>query len=458
MIIREQSAFRLCWDAMVLVLVVCSCVLIPYQLAFVHSAEQVPNGLMLAISLVFMADIGLNFITSYREAGAEILDAEAIRNHYLRGHFAVDIVANIPFGMFFLVAGNPPVGAFSAVLLVRLLALLRLTRFFFILGRWESFSWTNPAHLRFLKYLGVVLIVTHCIACLWFGVAYMDGYPEDSWVVAAGIEGSDPITQYVHSLYWTITTMTTVGYGDISPGRTTEYLVASIIMLMGASVYAFIIGGIASLLSSLQAARNNHREHMESVEQYLRTRRIPAHLGTRVHDYYEYVWSRHQGLNEQAMLRDLPESLRLDIMLHLARDVLEQVPLFRHCSPVLRNSLLVALKPATYAPGNYLVRENEIDGSIIFLTRGAVEIVAGDEQRNYGTRGPGDYFGYLSLALNEPHSGSVRASEYCEALILDKETYDVIGARYPEFIQVMKTVSAERSELTSDLLLEGIVL
>jgi voltage-gated potassium channel len=457
-IIREQSTFRFCWDVLVLALVVLSCVLVPYQLAFVHSAEQVPNGLMFAISLVFLVDIGLNFNTSYREAGSEIVDPAAIREHYMRGHFTVDLLASIPFGMLLLVAGNPQVGAFSAVLLVRLLVLLRLARFFVILGRWESFSWTDPAYLRVLKYMGMVLIFAHCIACLWFGVARMDGYPEDSWVVAAGIEDSDPITQYVRSLYWTITTMTTVGYGDISPGRTAEYLLASIIMLMGASVYAFIIGGIASLLGSLQAAKNSHREHMESVEQYLRARRIPAHLGTRVHDYYEYLWSRQKGLNEQAMLHDLPDSLRLDIMLHLARDVLQQVPLFRHCSPVLRNSLLVALEPATYAPANYLVRENEVGGSIIFITRGVVEIIAGDEQKSYGTLGPGDYFGYLSLALNEPRSGSVRASEYCEVLILDKETYDDFSVRYPEFVEVMKKVSAERSELASELLLEGIVL
>ena len=112
--------------------------------------------------------------------------------------------------------------------------------------------------------------------------------------------------------------------------------------------------------------------------------------------------------------------MRLDIMLHLARDVLEQVPLFQHCSPALRNTLLVALKPVTFAPGNHLVREGEVGKSITFLTRGEVEIVAGEEEKVYGTMGPGDYFGYLSLA--------------------------------------MKQVSAKQSEQASELLLEGVVL
>lgn len=458
MIIREQSTFRLCWDALILVLVMVSCVLIPYQLAFLHDLEQVNNGLMFAISLIFLVDIGLNFITSYREAGSEVLDPTVIRTHYLRGQFSIDLLANFPAGMLLLLAGDPQIGGFSAVLVVRLLALLRLVRFFVILRRWESLSWSHPGYLRVIKYLGMVLILAHCIACLWFAMAYTDGFPANSWVVAAGIEASDPVTQYVRSLYWTITTMTTVGYGDISPGRTTEYLLASVIMLMGASLYAFIIGGLASLIGNLQAAKNNHWEHMESVEQYLRARRIPAHLGNRVHNYYEYLWARHKGLNEQTLLQHLPHSLRQDIMLHLARDVLEQVPLFRHCSPVLRNSLLVALKPVTYAPGNYLAREGEVGKSIIFITSGEVEIVAGEDEKVYGTLGPGDYFGYLSLALGEQRSGSVRACDYCEVLILEKVAYDAVSVEYPEFLQVMKSISAERGEQASELLLEGVVL
>jgi hypothetical protein len=439
-------------------LVLLSCFLVPYHLAFLHKIGDIQQGLMVAISFLFLVDIVLTFRTSYRSAGAEVLDKNLIRGHYLKGTFWLDLLANFPLGIFFWLAGDPEVAGSSLVLWVRLFALLRVVRFFVILRRWESLSWTHPGYLRVLKYMAVVLVLTHCIACLWFATAYIDGFPRDSWVVAAGITDLDPVSQYIRSLYWTITTMTTVGYGDISPGRTVEYLLAIVIMLMGASLYAFIIGGVASLLSNLQAAKNSHWEHMESVEQYLRARRVPSHLAMRVHNYYEYLWDRHQGLNEQNLLADLPESLRLDIMLHLARDVLKKVPLFKHCSPQLRDVLLMSLKPATFAPGNFLLRENEAKKSILFIVSGDVEIVAGENQQTFSTMGAGDYFGYLSLALGESPSGSVRASDYCEALILDKTAYDRISSEYPEFLQVMKKVSAERSEQASELLLEGIVL
>jgi CRP-like cAMP-binding protein len=72
--------------------------------------------------------------------------------------------------------------------------------------------------------------------------------------------------------------------------------------------------------------------------------------------------------------------------------------------------------------------------------------------------GPGDYFGYLSLALKERRSGSVRACDYCETLVLDQDSYEVLSADYPEFREALKAVSAERSEQASELLLAGVVL
>ena len=177
-----------------------------------------------------------------------------------------------------------------------------------------------------------------------------------------------------------------------------------------------------------------------------------------MHNYYEYLWERHKGLSEADLLQDLPQSLRLEIMLHLARDVLQKVPLFKHASPVLRNALLAALKPATYAPGNFLVREGEVGKAMVFITSGEVEIVAGEDEDIKGTMGPGDYFGYLSLALKEQCSVSVRAVDYCEVLILDREGFDTVSTECPEFLTVLKRASEERSEQASELLLEGIVL
>jgi voltage-gated potassium channel Kch len=53
---------------------------------------------------------------------------------------------------------------------------------------------------------------------------------------------------YVKSLYWTIQTITTVGYGDISGTNTIEKLFSSLIMIVGVVSFSFANGSLASIL------------------------------------------------------------------------------------------------------------------------------------------------------------------------------------------------------------------
>ena len=110
-----------------------------------------------------------------------------------------------------------------------------------------------------------------------------------------------------------------------------------------------------------------------------------------------------------ALLDDLPGPLRLDVMSHLARDILDSVPLFKYSPPALRDQLLMSLELQTYPPDCHVVREDSIGDEIYFVTQGTVEITSNGGTRTHGTLVAGDYFGYMSMALNEKRTGSSRS-------------------------------------------------
>lgn len=456
--IRELSRLRVTWDALIIVLVFVTCTAIPFQFTYPGDFDFWPLSFWILIDIVFIVDVVLNFVTSYRSQGLEVTDRKSTVQHYLRGRFAIDLIANLPFGLILWLAGDPLVFGVSSVLLVRLLHVLRVNRMFVILRRWESLHWINPGYIKVMKFGGFIALVTHWIACVWFMTARMEGFPEDSWVVRAGVESIDPIGQYVRSLYWTITTMTTVGYGDITPARTMEFIVAATVMLMGASLYAFLIGTVASVLSNLNAARGRHRERIQSVTQYLHDRGVPHEVNNRVRNYYEYLWARYKGTREGAFLDDLPPPLRLDIMGHLAQNILTTVPLFKYSPPALRDQLLMSLVLQTYPPDCEVVKQDTIGNEIYFLTQGSVEITSDGGNRVHGTLRTGDYFGYMSMALNEKRTASIHTLEYCDMLILGRAEFESIRAQFSEFQEVLKKMSAERSEKLSALVMDGIVL
>jgi voltage-gated potassium channel len=118
----------------------------------------------------------------------------------------------------------------------------------------------------------------------------------------------------------------------------------------------------------------------------------------------------------------------------------------------------MSLKPQTYAPGVLIAREGEIGKEIYFLSHGKVEIVSENGEENYGTLEDGDYFGDLSLVLKERRTASVRALTCCEIFILSQKEFNHIKSEYPEFREVLKKVSSEKTEKVVNLLLKEVTL
>jgi len=454
--IREGCAFRTAWDAVAIALVLVSSALIPYQIVFDGSVSVRGTILLYLVDMFFLGDIWLNFRTTFREAGVEITDRSRIATHYVRSTLPVDIVANAPIELIFLAAPEASIGGVPLIVLGRALRLLRIVRLFLIIARWERMGWTNPGYLRILKFVGVVAIAIHWLACGWFLTSAVAHFPTDCWVVRCEIRNAPPADQYIRSLYWTITTMTTVGYGDITPARSTEYIVTMAIMLLGASMYAFIIGNVASLLSNLDSAKAGYWHRMESATEYLRCRGAPKELGNRVRNYYEYLWDQHRGLREDTFFADLPGPLRLEVLLHLTRDLLNQVPLFKHAPPRLRDVLLMALEPRTLDPTSLIAQAGEVSSEIVFISQGTMEIVK--DGTVVDTLTSGDYFGDLSLVLGEARTATVRTATYCEVFVLSEDAFARIRKDHPEMRDVQKKMSSGRSEKLAALILDGIVL
>lgn len=455
--ISESSKLRIAWDSVILCLIFVSCTLIPLQIVFQGWSLVKILVILYVIDLFFFVDIWLNFRTSFHHQGNEILDHRKISMHYLKSFFPIDLLSNFPFELlmlpYLLITGR----GISFIIFFHLLRLLRISRLFLIFQRWERTGWINPSLLRISKFLGFIAILIHWLACIWFQVAAGAGFPYNSWVVTNGLLDADVMSQYIRSIYWTITTMTTVGYGDIVPQRNIEYIVSIVVMLLGASMYAFIIGNIASLMSNLDSGKVNHWRKMENVTGYLRGRHVPKNLVARVRDYYEYLWGRYRGLPEQTLVANLPESLRLKLLLYLAKDLLKNVPLFKYCKPSLRDALMMELKQCTYDPGSHVVKEGDIGKEIFFISEGVVEIVKKGKKK-IEVLHSGDYFGHMSILLKEKRTATVVAISYCEMFVLSEKGYKKVLQNYPELRDAIKKMSSEASEKLAALIRKGVVL
>ena len=78
-----------------------------------------------------------------------------------------------------------------------------------VLNLRERFSTT----IDLTRLIFFVIFVSHFCGCAWYFLATLES--GGSWLTVAKIEDADLFTKYIHSLYWSVVTLLTVGYGDI---------------------------------------------------------------------------------------------------------------------------------------------------------------------------------------------------------------------------------------------------
>ena len=110
----------------------------------------------------------------------------------------------------------------------------------------------GPAFERLSFFSGVLFMLSHIFACIWIFVGKsLEDNTEDegeSWIISNGFSTLSPVKLYLTGLYYTFTTISTVGYGDISGGCLVERIICIIYLFVGVLVYSFIAGSITSII------------------------------------------------------------------------------------------------------------------------------------------------------------------------------------------------------------------
>jgi hypothetical protein len=89
----------------------------------------------------------------------------------------------------------------------------------------------------------------HIIGCLWYYVAKFNNFDESTWVYQLEFSEESASFLYLTSIYWAVTTIATVGFGDIHAFNTSEQIISIFWMIFGAGFFSFTIGSLSTLLA-----------------------------------------------------------------------------------------------------------------------------------------------------------------------------------------------------------------
>eukprot|EP01029_Cantina_marsupialis_P017203 TRINITY_DN3860_c0_g1_i2.p1 TRINITY_DN3860_c0_g1~~TRINITY_DN3860_c0_g1_i2.p1 ORF type:complete len:501 (+),score=91.30 TRINITY_DN3860_c0_g1_i2:108-1610(+) len=404
-LLHPQSSVRLFLDVLVLCLLIWSAVAVPYFTAFEDfDVSSFWFYLDLFIDTVFTIDLFLNFFTiAIDSTGRPIVLRRKIAKRYLRSWFPIDFVACVPFTSIAYWAGIDSdlriVRMFKTLRLLRLLRVFRLNR---ILRRMEDSDLfaLHMGIIRLVKFVGLILVAAHWSGCMFFMVS--DNFnPESGWLQTLLDDRQLSYTDmssydwYIASIYWGVMTMTTIGYGDLTPVTSIERVYVMINMLFGAFLFAWVVGNMTSIVSNLDTRSRIYRQKMDALGVYMKYRRLPKHLRLRIRNHFSAKFQRQSFINDKELLNEMSAGLRNEVACCLNRDIISAVPLFAAASDDFLTRLAIVVKPVTYALGDVIISEGEVSNALFILNRGTVDAFVGDEAVMHHT--DGSYFGESHL-------------------------------------------------------------
>ncbi|CAF1252703.1 unnamed protein product [Adineta steineri] len=458
-IILHYSPFKAVWDWFILLLVIYTAIVTPYIAAFLMHEDgpnkqrsrpsRALNVIELIVDVMFVIDLLVNLRTTYVKRNEELVTrASKIAKHYLKGWFLIDVTAAIPFDILFSLIQTK--GGGESTVLMGLLKTARLLRLVRIARKLDRYSEYGIGVLILLT--ATFALIAHWLACIWYAIGRLERNNHGTertigWLAelanhthqyyndSDATSGPTKTSKYITALYFTFSSLTSVGFGNVSPNTNSEKGFSIIIMLVGSLMYASIFGNVSAIIQRLYSGTARYQIQMLRVKEFIRFHQIPNPLRQRLEDYFNHAWNYTNGIDMNMVLKGFPECLQADICLHLNSQLLKNCPAFKDASEGCLRTFSMKLKTTHAPPGDIITHRGDILTSIYFISRGSIEILKDDNV--VAILSKDDILGENPLLYSEPGKSAfnVRALTYCDLhKILRDDLLEVIEM-YPEFAQ-----------------------
>ncbi len=228
---RKGTNWHRYWSFFMVMVVLYTLWCIPFRIAFFSPYEPLFIYGDLLCFAIYMIDL---YITWKQEHIARI-------QH-------VDFISSVPFHLIMSKNFVDGLAGSQCLLLIQFLKVFRLVE---LIGKIETTRFINPTRFRLLHLVLTSFLIAHCVGCAWFVIGYVEGYGINEWTPSKEIRKEPILNQYLRAIYWGF--INTSGVDQTSPVTGLETAFCLVILFVGVSLYATVIGNVGSLLSNLDS-------------------------------------------------------------------------------------------------------------------------------------------------------------------------------------------------------------
>jgi len=442
------------WELVLAVAVLYTATVTPYEVAFATVGVDTPSGLTSFIvnrivDLFFFFDLAfINFNLAYMDksigSGMWVVDRAKIVKRYLRGYFILDVVSTIPFGMIVLVIGD---SSLEKLKLLRIIRLVRITKLLKLLQTGHVIKFLEQTGVSFnvltlIKFVIGVLFIAHWLACGWHAVVRFENHIDNNWVNTyfSNFPGQENPTHwqiYLASYYWALVTMTTIGYGDINPTTDIERVYEIFAMLVGTSVFAYVVGSLVTIVSNMDRKSNEYHEFMDHLNEHMLEMNLSEDLKNKVRKFFTFQQSSNDMGRYRQILSQLSPAIRGDVARAHCGKWLNLIPFFHEAPIQFIQGIALRLDLETYPQSETIQVEGEQCEQMCIVQRGLV----GGKGRVFNT---GKVFGEI-LSGPGVNTYSARALTYTDVYTLSRVDLERTCQQFPVMRQRLHNMGMRRT-------------
>ena len=422
----DQNKYKPYFDIFFYILLYVDFLFIPFEYFVYKGSYKIYR--IIVFDVFFTLEIISKFFTSYYDAKNKfyVTDIKKICINYLKGQFILSLLYVLPLYLFY-----------PSLEILRLIKLYRYPNVNNAIKKFTtwllSFCIKNiticSQIVRVFTFFLSICYITHICACIY---CYLGLTFDDSWIYNHSdlIDTSSVLDIYVSSYYFITETLSSTGYGDLTPNNYAEVLFIMFCQIITCGLYAYLLSNILDILLNKDNSDSyKYRMNQINLESWIMyyMKKLPASskndnlhrnkIWDETKKYFELYYNPTKNLNwikDKNFIEQMKPSHRNKLMMSAFRPIMNKFFSFFNKIKLISSKIKIIMNFKT----TIQVAKTELNfkwkkmHKIYFIDTGIVDIYKNGEI--WYSLNEGSYFGIESLIKSEENNNIIyKVSDEC---------------------------------------------
>ena len=226
-----------------------------------------------------------------------------------------------------------------------------------------------------IKIVLFFILFLHIVSSLWIFIGNQNNLNHNNeWIYYYNFTENTIFSQYILSLYFSLTTLLTVGYGDIVPRNSLERVFIIGCLIFGCLIYSFLISIVSSLFTNKHAKKVLLENKLTILDSLRREYKLDYYLVRYIERHIKFHFKNWHGDKEE-LINNLPYSLKVLLHLKIYENLLVKIDFFQNIdNKKFLLSFTSKLRTIKYFKNETILDVNDKIQDIFFVNQGGFTV------------------------------------------------------------------------------------